>query len=113
MNRPTNCKECRKEIEYCYLNKDTLAERSLCFNCNFWTELFGTPNAIVMESHGKRNQYMAGPDTGRKSDKGFGGQYWKIKFNDGRILETNDLWHQGEIPEHFYGRFPVNAEVVK
>lgn len=29
---------------------------------------------------------------------GFGGRLWRIKFHDGRYIETNDLMYQGQIP---------------
>jgi hypothetical protein len=51
---------------------------------------------------------------------GHGGRVFTIKFFgrgtavDGRdrVVTTNNLWHQGTIPEAFYDLFPVNAEFV-
>lgn len=45
---------------------------------------------------------------------GHGGRLFKIKMlSDGQIVETNDLWYQGEIPQEYRDRFPDNAEFVK
>jgi hypothetical protein len=41
--------------------------------------------------------------------KGFGGRRFKIQFFDGRNIETNNLWFQGEIPDQFRSMLPDNA----
>lgn len=43
---------------------------------------------------------------------GFDGRRFKIKFNDGRIIETNNLWHNGDVPEWCRKDLPDNAEFV-
>ena len=35
-----------------------------------------------------------------------------ILFEDGRIAETNQLWHQGEIPKTFRQLIPNNAVFI-
>ena len=35
-----------------------------------------------------------------------------ILFKDGRVAETNQLWHQGEIPKHFRCLIPNNAVFI-
>jgi hypothetical protein len=56
------------------------------------------------------NQYTIGqPDSGFK---GYGGRKFKIKFFDGRIVETECLWHNGEIPESHINLLPDNAEFI-
>ncbi len=54
--------------------------------------------------------YMIGLDSSRP--KGFGGRKFAIHFNDGRKVETCNLWFQGEIPEQFRAWFPDNAEFI-
>lgn len=45
---------------------------------------------------------------------GYGGRKFKIRmFEDGRIVETNNLWCQGDIPEEYRFRLPNTAEFVK
>ena len=49
----------------------------------------------------------------RKDWRGSNGRHYKIKMLDGTIVETNDLWHQGTIPEEFREYLPDNAEFIK
>lgn len=35
-----------------------------------------------------------------------------ILFENGMIAETNQLWHQGTVPEHFYDLIPNNAVFI-
>lgn len=44
--------------------------------------------------------------------KGFGGQRWRIRFNDGRLVVTDSLWHMGEVPPEYRERLPVNATLT-
>lgn len=37
----------------------------------------------------------------RAGFKGFGGRRFRIKFNNGEIIETTNLWHNGVIPDEF------------
>lgn len=41
--------------------------------------------------------------------KGMGGAKVTIKFFDGRVVSTDDLWHQGAIPEALKNIMPNNA----
>lgn len=109
---PTHCHECGGEIKYCYDHKDRLAKKVECFLCDFWSSLVGKDGIIVVRNDGKRHHYQIGPDTGEKSWKGFGGDRWRILFEDGRVIETTDLWHQGDVPERFHDRFPVTARFI-
>jgi hypothetical protein len=37
---------------------------------------------------------------------------WTIQFKDGREVQTNNLWCQSVIPEHFWDMFEINARFV-
>ena len=41
---------------------------------------------------------------------GFGGREWIIEYNDGRVVKTNNLWHQGGIPESVREQLLDNAK---
>jgi hypothetical protein len=41
--------------------------------------------------------------------RGFAGRRFVIRFHDGRIVETTNLWSNGIIPEHFRDRLLDNA----
>ncbi|MFJ5103197.1 hypothetical protein [Streptomyces sp. NPDC088554] len=52
--------------------------------------------------------YTIGPG----NSGGFGGRRFDIKFFDGRLVTTHDLWSQGTIPPKHRGRYPDNARFV-
>lgn len=85
--------------------KSEMIERNLCFSCNFWTDIIAIKDTrIIMNGV----VYVKG-----KEDtvfKGFGGRTWKIQMNDGTIIETNNLWCNGDVPERFKEQLPDNAK---
>lgn len=45
---------------------------------------------------------------------GYGGRKFKIKMLDtGEVIETNNLWCQGDVPEEYKSRLPNTAEFVR
>lgn len=44
--------------------------------------------------------------------RGFNGDRFNIKFSDGRLATTTNLWSQGTIPERFRERLPDNAKFI-
>ena len=94
--------------------KTEIKERGICFNCNCFYRLLGMNGLVILrpDVSGGRHHYMIGGEGGPAKWKGFGGQKWIIQLADGKIIETTNLWHQGEIPVHFYDRFPINAKII-
>lgn len=43
---------------------------------------------------------------------GFGGGHFRIKFNDGTVVDTRDLWSGGVIPPAWREKIPNNAEFL-
>lgn len=84
-----------------------LLETQTCFNCNFWLEIIeNKANHVIIENH----CYAIGPPD--QKWRGFGGRKFTIK--QGTVcITTDNLWHQGEIPERFRELLPNNAEFVK
>ena len=58
------------------------------------------------------NHYIIGDRTERSNQNGMSGAWNTIQFDDGRIVKTCDLWHQGEIPECYRDRLPNNAKFL-
>ncbi|MCL2255977.1 MAG: hypothetical protein FWC11_03865, partial [Firmicutes bacterium] len=56
--------------------------------------------------------YFIQPDDPTAAFQGYGGQLHKIKFFDGRIIETKNLWSQGQIPTEYRDVLPNNAEFI-
>lgn len=71
-------------------------KRMFCDSCSFWiskAEKRDEPH--IVRANGQ--QYAIHPDS--ETEKGFAGRKFKIRFNDGREVETHNLWHQGRIPQ--------------
>jgi hypothetical protein len=84
-------------------------EKNICFNCLHWLKLYEStnPNSVRVNGH----HYIIRPKD-NSSFQGFGGRTFKIEFFDGRIAETKNLWHQGEISKTWTDRMPDNAKFV-
>lgn len=87
-----------------------------CYTCSFWQDklsafIAGDRRCVRVSG---RHFYIGdeSPDWGN-SCKGFGGARFTIRFDDGREVETTNLWHQGEIPENWQGLLPDNAVFVE
>jgi len=99
--------------------RDLMESDGLCFSCAFWENHArdfeeGKDKGKVFIVKG--NRYFDGGEVDKRTARGFlgyGGADWKIRMlESGEITETNNLWHQGDIPEHFRGRMPDNAEFI-
>jgi hypothetical protein len=95
----------------------------LCFNCHFWQEKVDWSNDPAERDRCVRvngNHYHIGEEPTEEERRasggvgiGYGGTKIRIRFNDGRVVETRNLWHQGNIPERFKGRLPDNASFIQ
>lgn len=89
---------------------ELMTKHQICFGCAFWTEkaaLAHTRESVRV----KGNLYFI-EDENSKCERGFGGQYHKIKFTSGRVVESTNLWYNGEVPEHFKSVLSDNAEFI-
>jgi hypothetical protein len=93
-----------------WIGGEKIAATGLCFNCNFWGEYLKRKDAKdVVRAQGRHYVVCSDPSPGSHPWKGFGGHRFKIRFHDGREVETTNLWSQGVIPQHFKERMPDNA----
>ena len=103
------CRECGEPEPFHFDERmeRTLAERQLCFSCNFWTLLVGRTDSVIVGGH----HYVVKPDRPGVPDHclGHGGSRFVIRFFDGRQVVTHNLWDQGQVPPHFLDRIPDNA----
>ena len=79
-------------------------------NDKFWTEkldIKDEPDAARIDGE----HYMIAPESWKS--KGFGGAEHRIRFDDGRVVTTTNLWHQGTIPEDMREQLPNNAHWVR
>jgi len=105
------CKECGQiDNPNNWLGGEKIAATGHCFNCNFWAEYVERKDEtnIVRAQH---RHYVACEEASLGSHpwKGFSGHRFKIRFNDGREIETTNLWSQGVIPDRWRERLPDNA----
>lgn len=106
------CHICGKE-ETLYWNLSTnkeLVEHQMCFTCNHWRGHF--ERNLDKSVRVKNIHYMILPDEHNKRFSGFGGSLFKIRFHDGTIKETRNLWCQGHISEQWRNKLPDNAEFL-
>lgn len=104
-----------------YINspiRKIMEEKKCCFHCAFWynihkgdpdTEDHSTP---VVVNHSHWSYPSAEPIHFEQSNEPIPTTMHYILFEDGGIAETNQLWHQGTVPEHFYDLIPNNAVFI-
>ena len=109
-----NCRECGAEEnrQFAQLTMNRMIEKQLCFTCDHWTKLLAHKDESIRLDNGF-HYIDGGKSNGPSHAKGHGGHRWLIEFFDGRVIDTDNLWCQGTIPEHFKSRLPVNAKVIQ
>ena len=94
--------------------------RGYCSTCRSWLAKTGqaTAGTVVADlADGSRHRFCFNPaepvvHTGMPELLlGFGGTPWRVRFFDGRVVVTNDLYGEGEIPPWFRHMFPPNASL--
>ena len=118
------CKECGNEergpTSWREGNIRSIMERDgVCFNCGLWIE--------KIELHDKHTYVINGTrwhDGGTLSTEerqafgaspgmGCGGRKQIIQLLDSdKVITTNNLWCQGDVPDHFKERIPDNAKFL-
>ena len=102
-----NCVICNKEIEKSKYVNAVLCS-SDCWHIDFWNEqVSNKDDTKIVRIDGV--QYRVG-NKNQDSFRGYGGREFRIKLSNGEIIETTNLWHNGDIPEEFKELLPNNAE---
>ena len=111
------CKHCGKEFKadaYMDFDNPKYSHKHYCFDCTFWLPKVDMKKAndptqvIVGGVH-----YRICPETGRKGlGAGHGGAKFYIKFFDGRVVTSSNLWCQGHIDSPWTDILVNNAEFV-
>jgi len=104
------CVICKKEVEKSKYSGKVLCS-SECFTTNFWNEkvTIAERDDVARINGG---HYTVCKENSNSHFKGFGGAKFIIKFNNGRIVTTRNLWYQGIIPKEFRKRLPDNAMFI-
>ena len=110
---PKACEVCGKPgNSYCRLDgKGTDIRCGECFSDDFWRDkLAGKDDPAVARIEGCH--YVIGDKAEPGRWNGFGGRWHTIRFNDGRVVKTCDLWTQSKIPDRWREQLPDNAEFI-
>lgn len=108
--------------KYCYMCgsennfKNThRPKNNFCETCQFWydkVKLDMEKNTNVLRVNGEHYTISEPLAKHLHFMRGMGGNQFTIKFNDGRIVHTDNLWHQGRIPIAWREYLPDNAEFI-
>lgn len=103
------CEICGKEIEKSSYAGAILCS-SECFTKYYWKQRVDNKDSktqVVVNGE----MYQIG-DEQDKGSRGFFGHQFIIKFFDGRVVITTNLWYNGVIPEEFRKDLPDNAKFI-
>lgn len=92
--------------------KHAVALKECEISLRHWAELAAKANdPSVVRVNGQH--YIVCPDeTNPKAWKGHGGTEFRIRYFDGRVVVTHNLWNQGKIPQKYRQCMPDNAEFL-
>lgn len=79
-----------------------------CFTKDFWNQIVARNNDKHQVVINHKVYYIANENA--IGERGFDGATYYIKFFDGRIVKTTNLWANGEMPEEYYELLPDNAK---
>ena len=106
------CPTCSKELgtdSFISSDERSMKETGECFECSIWRDrlpLVGNPNIAIIDG----TFYTIDDENSKDPFRGFGGDKFVIKFKDGRVVTTTNLWCGGNIPDAWKPQFPNNAD---
>lgn len=113
IREPGTCKYCGETYD---MSAYRDIEPGACFTCDFWnghlmhdTDKDKERFAVIAGHH----YIIADEPSSPVAMRGFSGHRFIIKFNDGRVVETTNLWHQGEITPYWRNKMTDNAVFLK
>lgn len=103
----------KHEIGYMESCVKELRKHQLCFTCNHWREVSESLNVYVVKGKAwtDAGDIPNAPAIG-KQFMGSGGTRTRIRKFDGTVVETNNLWCRGIVPEAWKDKLPDNAEFL-
>ena len=103
------CTVCGKEFSHAPVYGDDLCSFE-CHQTLYWDTRLDN-NAIIIKGHCFHDLGAFIGGSGKRPPViGFAGRKFRIRFNDGRELDTNNLWHDGRIPKEM--NTADNAEII-
>ena len=104
------CEICGKEFDgKTYYGEYSDCCSGKCFTKKFWNNIVAEKDEHIVVD-GTCYATAPAPINGFY---GFDGRKFKIKmFDTGEVIETNNLWCQGEIPAEYREKLPNNAKFI-
>lgn len=109
------CEICGKEFDKPqYHTYDKICGDKDCFTKKFWLSIIEEKKYHPVINGVCYYCDVDNPISDSRGFRGFGGRYFKIRFIDtGKIIETNNLCHNGDVPKEFRDQLPDNAEFIQ
>ena len=104
------CKICGKafdETHYGEPYQDICS--SECYSKQFWIEKIEVKDKLTIING---ECYFIGDENDTSYFRGHAGRKFKIQKDNGEIIETTNLWYNGEIPEEFREELKDNAKFI-
>lgn len=108
------CRRCGKREPLLYPPRINLklAKARLCYECWYWTDKVRRKRNRKIARIAGRHYYIADENAERIEGREHAGSPYRIRFFDGREVETTNLWSQGVIPTPYRKLLPDNAVFV-
>lgn len=90
--------------------REKLEATGLCFDCLHWAQARKAMAGKSWKHFVSKGSFYTIGDT--YEGGGFGGTRWHVTWPCGHVEDTKNLWHGGDVPEHWRERLPDNAELV-
>ncbi len=113
LHGPCSCCKQLYSTNYSEHLKTRLITNNLCFTCDFWYGYIDKINNPKIARINGNHYIVESSNNDPARTRGFGGRTFIIRWNDGREVSTNNLWHQGHIPDRFKDKLPNNAIFIE
>lgn len=106
------CVECGAPDSGRWAGREALLAEQVCFSCGLWRSRVAEQYRDDVVITPEFEVYSIGSGSGPKSSHGFGGARFVVTFDDGRRVETDDLWSGGTVPGWFRDRIRPNGQLT-
>lgn len=106
------CEICGKEIERSLYNGNVLCS-SECFHKMYWKQIIAEKDKHIIINGQCYYDEGEVENPSPYQFLGHSGRGFHIRFKNGEMLYTNNLWSQGDIPKEYLSELPDNAEFVQ
>jgi hypothetical protein len=99
------CTYCGSYLALCLdqLDKEIMLEHTCCANCAFYVQLASRDSGYIFADG--CSIYTIGKEDKSNRFRGFGGQKWIITYPDGKVVESTNLWSNGQTCEKLAATF--------